>query len=78
MYHLQQGRGSSKKGPARPRVGPGHEHTRAMKVLSLGNLGGGQQGAKVPFSWGGTSIGKGVGWRLPLGEGSPGTVHLCV
>ena len=37
----------------KPRVGPGHEQKRARKVLSLGNLGGGQQEAKVPFSWGG-------------------------
>ena len=74
MYHLQQGRGSTKKGLAKPRVG----QKRNMKILSLGNLGGGQQEVKVPFLWGGTSIGKGVGWGLPLGEGSPGTCLLCV
>jgi len=49
MYHLQQGRGSTKKGLAKPRVGPGHGQKRNMQLLSLGNLGGGQQEVMVSF-----------------------------
>lgn len=82
MHHMQQGRGSSKKTSLSLGWGQDTSKKEPGKFYLLETWVGDSRRLRC-HSRGGASIGKGVGWCLPLGEWSPGTcppvcVSMCV